>query len=270
MMESGDMNLFDIAQLRKQRARCAKHLSQNDFLLEAASERLASRFDDILREFAYVVDYGCHHGILTRMLAAHPRIGSVIACDSVPQMLSQAPYPRVLCDEGAMPFADNSVNAICSVMSWQWVNDLPGLLVQARRALKPDGLLMVMLPAIGTLQELRGSFAEAESVITGGLSPRVAPLLDIRDGGALLQRAGLVMPVVDSEMITVTYPDMMTLLRDLKQMGAVSALNARARAPLRRDVLALAEACYARDFSDVEGRCVASVEFLTLTAWKPA
>jgi hypothetical protein len=154
-------------------------------------------------------------------------------------------------------------------MSWQWVNDLPGLLVQARRALKPDGLLMVMLPATATLQELRSSLAEAESVITGGLSPRVAPLLDIRDGGALLQRAGLVMPVVDSEMITVTYPDMMALLRDLKQMGAVSAMNARARSPMRRDVLAFAEACYARDFSDVEGRLEASVEFLTLTAWKP-
>ena len=262
--------LFDTGQLRKQRHRASGSIAEHDFLLHAACERLADRLLDMNRSFPLAADIGCHHGILAHHLASHPRIGTLISCADTPAMLQHAPQPKLLCDESLLPFAENSLDAIFSVGALHWVNDLPGLLAQAQRALKPDGLFLAILPGGATLGELRESFAHAESLITGGIHPRVSPFLDIRDAGSLLQRAGFALPVVDSEPLTVTYETLFALAKDLRGMGESSAMLARPKTFLRRDVFAAAYAYYAAQHSDDEHRLIATIELLTLTAWKPA
>lgn len=262
--------LFDTVRIRKQRDRAAATLGAHDFLLQAACERLGDRLLDITRHFPLAADIGCHHGILARHLAGHPRVGTVISCGDTWSQLQQAPSPKLLCDESLLPFAENSLDAIFSVGALQWINDLPGLLAQASRALKPDGLFLAIVPGVSTLTELRQSFAHAESLILGGLRPRVSPFLDIRDAGGLLQRAGFALPVVDSEMLTVSYEHLFALAKELRGMGETSAMLGRERTFLRRDILAETAARYAAQHSDSEGRISASFELLTLTAWKPA
>lgn len=262
--------LFDTAGLRKQRHRAAATLGAHDFLLQAACERLGDRLLDLTHHFPLAADIGCHHGILARHLAGHPRLGTLLSCGDTWSQLAQAPHPKLLCDDGLLPFADNSLDAIFSVGSLHWVNDLPGLLIQAQRALRPDGLFMAILPGANTLMELRESLAYGESLTTGGLSPRIPPFPDIRDAGGLLQRAGFALPVADTEMLSVSYDDMFALAKDLRGMGETSALLSRQKQFTRRDIFAAAGAHYAAQHNDEEGRITASFELLTLTAWKPA
>lgn len=262
--------LFDTAQLRKQRHRASLHFAQHDFLLHAACERVSDRLDDITHHFPLAADIGCHHGILARTLAAHPRVGTIISCGDTASLLKHAPAPAVLCDESLLPFADNSLDAVFSVGALHWINDLPGLLAQACRALKPDGLFLAMLPGSNTLTELRESLAHGESLVSGGIHPRISPFLDIRDAGSLLQRAGFALPVVDSEPITVTYPDFFALAKELRGMGEASAMLSRPKHAATRALFAATAAHYAAQHSDAEGRLIATFELLTLTAWKPA
>lgn len=262
--------LFDTAALRKQRNRAAAGFAAFDFLHQATCERIGDRLLDITHYFPLTADLGSHQGILGHYLGDHPRIGTLLSCADTRAMLEHAPHPKLLADDALLPFADNSLDAIFSCLSLHWVNDLPGLLAQACRALKPDGLFLAILPGAATLMELRESLAHGESLITGGIAPRLSPYLDIRDAGALLQRAGFALPVVDSELLTVSYDHLFALAKDLRGMGETSAMLSRPKTFLRRDVFAAASAHYAAQHSDEENRITASVEFLTLTAWKPA
>src|SRR5260221_123892 len=140
---------------------------------------------------------------------------------------------------------DGSLDAVFSVLSLHWVNDLPGALVQIRRALKPDGLFLAALLGGETLRELREAMIEAEIMEESGASPRVSPFADLRDGAGLLQRAGFALPVGDSDRITVTYPDALALMRELRGMGETSALIERRRNPMRRATLMRAASIYA-------------------------
>jgi hypothetical protein len=149
------------------------------------------------------------------------------------------------------------------------VNDLPGALVQMRRALKDDGLLIAAMIGGETLTELRQSLTIAESELLGGTSPRVAPFVDVRALGGLAQRAGLALPVVDLDRAVVRYPDMLALFADLRAMGAANALYARSRKPLRREVLLRAAAVYADRFADPDGRLRVTVDLVWLAAWAP-
>jgi len=149
------------------------------------------------------------------------------------------------------------------------VNDLPGALIQIRRALKPDGLFVGCLLGGATLTELRTAFMQAESEIEGGASPRVAPFADVRDLGSLMQRAGFALPVTDSESVTVRYDDPFALMRDLRGMGLTNALVARRRAPLKRAVLMRAAQVYAERFADPDGRLRATFEYIWLSGWSP-
>ena len=176
---------------------------------------------------------------------------------------------RVVADEEALPFADASLDLVVSGLSLQLVNDLPGALVQIRRALKPDGLLLASLLGGATLQELREAWLAAEAEISGGASPRVAPFADVRDMGALLQRAGFALPVVDSETVTVTYANPLALMQEIKAMGASNMLLARRRTPVTRGLLLRAAEIYAERFAGADGRVPATFEILTLTAWAP-
>jgi SAM-dependent methyltransferase len=157
-----------------------------------------------------------------------------------------------------------------SALSLHWVNDLPGALLQIRQALRPDGLFLAAMFGGETLHELRHALLDAELAVTGGVSPRVSPMADLRDGAGLLQRAGFALPVADRDLITVAYADPFALLRDLRAMGETNAARLRSRAPLRRAVLAEAARLYGERHRHPDGRVRASFEILYLSGWAPA
>ncbi len=185
------------------------------------------------------------------------------------RLLAQCDGPRVQADEEALPFADQSLDLVVSGLALHFVNDLPGTLLQVRRALKPDGLLLAAMLGGTTLTELRTALLAAEEEIEGGASPRVAPFADVRDLGALLQRAEFALPVADAETVTVTYAHPLALMRELRGMGAANALLHRRKAPLRRATLGRALEIYADRFGLANGRIPATFEIMTLTAWAP-
>ena len=184
-------------------------------------------------------------------------------------MLEGCPGQRVVADEEALPFGADRFDLATSVQLLHWVNDLPGTLAQLRYTLRPDGLLLLALPGGETLAELRAALLDAELEVEGGAGPRVSPFLDVRDAGALLQRAGFALPVVDVDRLRVSYPDPLALLRDLRAMGETNALVER-RKGLRRETLARALSLYAeRHGEGADGRVTATFDIVFLTAWKP-
>ena len=168
-----------------------------------------------------------------------------------------------------MPFRDASLDLVVSALALQFVNDLPGALVQIRRALKPDGLFLAALLGGETLTELRQAFAAAESDVEGGISPRVAPFADLRELGALLQRAGFALPVTDTDRLVVRYDTVFDLMHDLRRMGATNALLDRRRTPLKRATLMRMAEIYAQRFADADGRVRATFEIVWLSGWAP-
>jgi SAM-dependent methyltransferase len=172
-------------------------------------------------------------------------------------------------DEEALPFADASLDLVVSALALQSVDDLPGTLVQVRRALKPDGYFLAALLGGDSLTELRQSFATAEADLEGGVSPRVAPFIDARDAGALLQRAGFALPVADVDRVTVRYASPFGLMADLRRMGATNPLVERRRTPLRRATLMRMAETYAARFADADGRVRASFDIVWLSGWAP-
>jgi SAM-dependent methyltransferase len=263
--------IFDRQLLRARRAR-ATALGPSTFLIERLAQDLADRLATVLRQFGYAADLGTPTDAARRTLAASGKVGTVIATDALAgarlQTLGDCEL-AVAADEEALPFGDAALDLVVSLLELQFVNDLPGTLVQIRRALKPDGLLLAALAGGDTLTELRQAFAAAEAEIEGGLSPRVAPCADVRDMGALLQRAGFALPVTDSDRITVRYASPLALMHDLRRMGATNPLNERSRRPLARATLARIMEIYAEKFSDPDGRIRATFEVVWLSGWAP-
>jgi NADH dehydrogenase [ubiquinone] 1 alpha subcomplex assembly factor 5 len=188
---------------------------------------------------------------------------------NVPSWQQRASYNTCMMDEEWFPFQDDSLDAIISVLHMHHVNDVTGMLIQMRRALKPDGLLLIATYGARTLQELRQAYAEAETVLYGGISPRISPFLEVRDAGGLLQRSGFALPVADSEMLTISYPSLHALHQELRGMGERNILHERIRTPLTRTLLASVEAAYRAAHEDAEGRLSCSVEMVCMTGWKP-
>lgn len=261
--------IFDRALLARRRARVAGGAGEHDFLLQRVADDLAERLEIVRRRFPLAANIGAHHGVLSDRIRGLAGIERIIDVDATTELLRGAPDLRVVADEEALPFADASLDLVVSALSMQLVNDLPGTLIQIRRALKPDGLLLAAMLGGATLKELREAWLAAESEVTGGASPRVAPFADVRDMGGLLQRAGLALPVVDSETVTVTYPDPLAAMREIKAMGASNMLVARRRTPVTRRLLLRAAEIYAERFAGQGGRVPATFEILTLTAWAP-
>ena len=265
--------IFDRALVRRRRDRAAATLAGHDYLHREIAERLGDRLGDIDRRFARALDLGCHGGQIGRLAALDGQIDWLAQCDLAPAMAAMAPRGdarvRLAGDEEALPFAAAVFDLVLSATGLQWVNDLPGTLIQLRRALAPDGVLLACLPGGATLGELRAVLTEAELAEDGGASPRISPFVDIRDAAALLQRAGFAMPVVDGDRIAVTYADPRELLRDLRRSGEANALVERRRAPLRRGTLARAMALYRDRYPAPGGRISATFEILTLTGWAP-
>ena len=259
--------LFDrrLLYVRQQRART---LGPASFLLDHAAAELGERLSAVLRRFDVAVDLATPTDAVRRVLKASGKTGTVVAAVTDVNGIDNS-FLRVASDEEALPFADASLDLVVSALALQFVNDLPGTLIQIRRALRPDGLFMAALIGGDSLAELRAAFAEAESEIEGGLSPRVAPFADARELGALLQRAGFALPVVDSERLTVRYASARALMRDLRRMGATNVMHERRRRPLRRATLRRLEAIYADRFADADGRLRASFEIIWLSGWAP-
>ncbi len=263
------LNVFDRAQLRRQRDRAARRLDEHDFLFRETAERLADRLSDVTRTFPVALDLGCRTGLLARLLGGRGNISRLYRCDLSPAMARLAGAPAVVADEEALPFAAGSLDLVISNLALHWVNDLPGCLLQIRHALKEDGLLLASMLGGETLIELRRCLLDAELEEKGGASPRVSPFADVRDAGALLQRAGFALPVVDIDTITVTYGEPMRLLADLRGMGETNAVTARTRTFTGRRTLLRALELYRQRYADPQGRIPATFQILTLTAWRP-
>jgi SAM-dependent methyltransferase len=259
--------IFDrrLLRVRQQRARA---LGAETFLIDRVAGDLAERLSVVLRRFERAVDLGTPTDAVRRLLAESGKVATIIATtpEAAPREVSLL---RVAADEEALPFADGSLDLIVSALALQFVNDLPGTLIQIRRALKPDGLLLAALIGGDSLTELREAFAQAESETEGGVSPRVAPFADVRELGALLQRAGFALPVVDSDRLTVRYSSVLDLMRDLRRMGATNVLTKRRRKPLKRATLYRLAEIYARRFADADGRLRATFEIAWLSGWVP-
>ena len=258
--------IFDRRLLRA-RQRRARTLGSATFLLDRVAEEMGERLSVVVRDFDRAVDLGTPTDALRRVLADGGKIATLVAAS--PSIMADTSSLAVAVDEEALPFADASLDLVVSALALQFVNDPPGALIQIRRALKPDGLLLAAMIGGDSLSELREAFAAAESEIEGGLSPRVAPFADIRDLGALLQRAGFALPVIDSDRLTVRYDNPLALMRDLRAMGATNILTERRRTPLRRATLQRMMEIYARRFADADGRLRATFEIVWLTGWAP-
>jgi SAM-dependent methyltransferase len=264
--------LFDRALIAARLDRAIRSGSRDagaDFLLRRAADELNDRLSLVSREFAFAGDVGTPGPHAAEILAA--RRGGGVTVRLAPTLLSagEGHFLKAVGDVERLPLAGGGFDLIVSLLALHQVNDLPGALIQIRTALKPDGLLLAAIPGGGTLSELRQSLVIAESDLTGGAAPRIAPFADVRALGALLQRAGFALPVIDSDTVVVRYGDVGGLLRDLRAFGATNALRARSRAPLRRDVLARAASIYAERFADPDGRLRATFEILWLSGWAP-
>jgi len=267
---SDERLLFDRKLLRARRARFAHEIAAREFLLAHVAREIAERVELMLRPFPLALDLGAYHGLLGRRVAELPSVGTMIYAESAFAFAALCPRPALVCDEDLLPFKEASLNLVVSGLALHRVNDLPGALIQIRRALVPDGLFMAALLGAGALSELREALIEAEAETQGGASPRVAPFGDVREYGALLQRAGFALPVADAETLSVLYPGPHEVMREVRALGGGNVLLARSRRPLSRQTLARAEDIYRERHSTPDGRVKASFDIVYLSGWGPA
>jgi NADH dehydrogenase [ubiquinone] 1 alpha subcomplex assembly factor 5 len=257
--------IFDRARLARHRDRAAPGFANHNFLVAETAERLVENLDLYHDKFPLALDIGCHTGELSRALQGSGKSGTLIQMDISGTMLSQASGLRVQGDEELLPFAPASFDLIISALSLHWVNDLPGTLIQLRKALKPGGVFMAALLGGNSLTELRQVMMAVEMAEDSGISPHISPFIDIKDAGALLQRAGFSMPVADSETITVTYENIFRLMHDLRGMGETSALMQKRNYALPKRNLALMAEQYQQQFPAEDGRIHLTFDVITMT-----
>jgi len=265
----GPPRIFDRRTVRRHRDRAAAGLTAYDFLLREVADRLADCLLDIKRAFPLALDLGCHGGQLAGVLAGRGGIERLVQCDLSPAMVGRVSPPRLVADEEALPFAAAQFDLIISALSLHWVNDLPGTLSQIRRCLKPDGLFLAAILGGGTLDELRQAMLAAELAVMGGASPRVSPFMDAHDAGALMQRAGFALPVVDTDRIVLSYTDPFAMMAELRGLGEGNAVVERTGHFTPRAMIETAADNYFRDHGDDNGRIPATFQIITLTGWAP-
>ncbi len=252
--------IFDPQAVRRHRDRAAARVDRVADLLTDLAERLLDRLDDTTRRFSQALDLG-GRGVVAPLLRA--RGIATVSCDLSPLMAARNPAPAVAADPEALPFAPGSFDLVVASLSLHWVNDLPGALIQLRRALRPEGLLLASLPALGTLDAFRAALAEAEAALSGGAAPRVSPFPELRDCAGLLQRAGFVLPVADAEEIVLRYADPLALLADLRAAGEANALTERDRRIPPRELFPAALAA----LPTADGRVAARLRLAVMTGW---
>ena len=261
--------IFDPALLRRRLARAASR-GPADFLLTRTVADVAERLAAVQRRFARVADIGTPGLSLARAVAAQcPEAFVVHVGPLAGHAGGAADIAAVGGDAEHLPLAAGRLDLAVSALALQTANDLPGALIQIRRALKPDGLFLGALVGGRTLHELRAVLTEAEAKVSGGASPRIAPFADVRDMGGLLQRAGFALPVADSEVLTVRYDSLFALMADLRAMGATNALASRTRVPTRREIFLRAAALYGERHADPDGRIRATFEIVSVSGWAP-
>jgi SAM-dependent methyltransferase len=246
--------LFDRALLRVRQNR-ARRGEPATFLLDRIAEDIEERLHAVLREFVDVADIWTPGDILRKPSPDRFKSVTPISLDETGQEF--------------LPLAPESLDLAVSALAFQFVNDLPGVLAQIRRALRPDGLLLAAMLGGDTLTELRQCFAAAEAECEGGVSPRVAPFADLRDVGALLQRAGFALPVTDVDRVVVRYDSAFALMQDLRRMGATNILAERRRMPTRRATMLRMAQIYGERFADSDGRIRATFDVIWLSGWAP-
>ena len=257
----------DIMAARKRRALAIAELGA-DFLMRNAAEDLADRLATVERSFGDSAAIYSQTPAAAAVLAASGKAGQTLRIEADAALLD-GQGPGVVAPGEALPVEPASLDLAVSLYGLHEVNDLPGLLVQVRRALRPDGLFLGCMAGAGTLAELREALLAAETELSGGASPRVFPFADVRDVGALLQRAGFALPVADIETVTVRYDSMFALMRDLRAMGATNSLLARSRRPASRALFLRAAEIYAERFSDPDGRVRATFSTIWVSGWAP-
>jgi len=262
-----EMEVFDRAAVRRHRDRAAATVGRVADLLRDAAERLLDRLDDVVPaasgpRFATALDVG-GRGVVAPLLRA--RGIAVVSCDLSPAMAALNGPSAVAADEEFLPFAPASFDLIVASLSLHWINDLPGALIQLRRALRPDGLLLASLPALGSLAELRRALTEAEAALTGGASPRVSPFPELRDCAGLLQRAGFALPVADLEELRLLYADPMALLAELRAAGEANAVRLRDKRVPPAELFPAALA----GLPSEDGRVPVTLRLAMLTGWAP-
>lgn len=268
-MTEGEILVFDRQAVRRHRERAAR-LGTGEFLFEEAAERLEERLEDVRRAFTRVLVLGTRRGSLADSLRSRPAVGLVVEADDAVGFLARAKTgPRVLAEAEALPFAAAAFDLVVSPLALHWTNDLPGALLQLRRCLRADGLLLASVLGGETLDALRRAFLEAELAEEGGVSPRVSPMADGRDLASLLQRTGFALPVVDSDRVSVTYESALALMTELRAMGETNALRERRRRFTRRGTLLRAAEAYRALAGTSDGRVGATFEIVTMTAWAP-
>ncbi|MGJ4941313.1 methyltransferase domain-containing protein [Bradyrhizobium sp. HKCCYLS1011] len=244
--------LFDRALLAARQRRVAG--APETFLMERVVEDMADRLLAVNRRFTAVADIWTPGGLRAPFVEGFANFTALAAPDTAREELGLAP---------------NSLDLALSALAFQFVNDLPGVLAQIRRALRPDGLLLAAMIGGDSLIELRQSFAAAEAECEGGVSPRVAPFADLRDIGSLLQRAGFALPVTDVDRVVVRYRNAFGLMQDLRRMGATNSLIERRRTPTRRTTLLRMAEIYAERFADPDGRIRATFDIIWISGWAP-
>jgi SAM-dependent methyltransferase len=260
--------LFDDALVMSRRERAFLRDPNAAFILDIAARELAERVAVVERRFDTAVELHGASGATAREAMATGKIGSMSRIETSPAF-AQGGEDLIAADLGDVPLEPASANLVLSPLALHLVNDLPGTLVRIRRALKPDGLLLAAIPGSGTLAELRDVLLAAEAELTGGASPRVIPFVDVRDAGALLQRAGFALPVVDAESYTVRYDSLFPLMRDLRAMGMGNPLVGRSRLPVNRRFFVRAAEIYAERYSDPDGRIRATFSIIYASGWAP-
>ncbi|MDV6331793.1 methyltransferase domain-containing protein [Asticcacaulis sp. 201] len=264
--------LFDRQLLARRLDRAADGFAQAQFLRDRSVEDLIDTLSAINRQFDLALDMGARDGSFGRALTGTPvegKIGLLIEGELSPRLSArQGGTARLVMDEEALPFGDDTLNLVVNALGLHSVNDLPGVLVQVRRALKPDGLFIGSLFGGETLKELRGCLMDAEIEVRGGYGPRIAPYAESPDLIELLKRTGFNMPVVDSDRVVVTYEHPLRLMADLRAMGESNILHQRPRKGLNRAILEKASTLYFERFADAEGRIPATFELITLSGWK--
>ncbi len=255
--------VFDAAAVRRHRERAAARVGAVSDVLNDLAERLLDRLDDTTHRFTQALDYGGRGSVAPALRA---RGMHVVSLDPSGAMAARAGGVAVAGEAEALPFAPCSFDLVVASCSLHWVNDLPGVLIQLRMALRPDGLLLASMPVLGTLDDLRRALTQAELALTGGASPRVSPFADLRDCAALLQRAGFALPVADAEDIALLYADPSELLRDLRAAGEGNAVRLREKSVPPRALFAAALAALPVH----HGRVRAGLRLAVMTGWAPA
>ena len=264
------VKVFDRNRINNLRERSAANLDKHDFLFEWVASNLDGRLADITRQFPTALMIG---GRLNKdhktLLIEQAKIKQLITMELGAKLLKGKHELNVQADEEMLPFGENTLDMVISPLSLHSVNDLPGTLIQINHALKPDGLFLAALFGGKTLFELRECMMQAEIITTGGVSPRIFPFADKQQLGSLMQRAGFALPVIDSEHITVSYPNLKKLLHDLRGMGEGNAIIERSRRPATKALFEKTEQEYLKRFSDEQGKIQASFEIIFLTGWAP-